>query len=125
MKESSHSFETQSQHCMIASYQPQLHQMLQNMVWVQSLSSKQADGDWRSVAFASRSLTATERRYAPFKKESLGVTCACEHFGKYILGMTFQVETDYKPLISLLGYRCLDKLSSGELMKGEKFICPL
>ena len=45
------------------------------------------------------------------EKESLGVTWACEKFAEYILGMTFHVETDHKPLVSLLGYKHLDDLS--------------
>ena len=76
------------------------------------LKQQQADGDWRPVAFASRALSATEQRYAPIEKESLGFTWACEKFAEYVLGMTFHVETDHKPLVSLLGYKNLDELSS-------------
>ena len=50
---------------------------------------QQADGDWRPVAFASRALNATEQRYAPIEKKSLGVTWACEKLAEYILGMTY------------------------------------
>ena len=75
------------------------------------LKQQQTDGDWRPVAFASRALSATEQRYAPIEKESLGVTWACEKFAEYVLGMTFHVETDHKPLVSLLGYKHLDELS--------------
>ena len=76
MKEGSYSFETQSQHCMIKCYQPQLHQILQNTIWAKSLRSNKLI----VIAFASRALIATEQRYAPFKKASLGVTWACEKF---------------------------------------------
>ena len=48
---------------------------------------------------------------APIEKESLGVTWACEKFAEYVLGMTFHVETDHKPLVSLLSYKHLDELS--------------
>ena len=75
------------------------------------LKQQQTDGDWRPVAFASQALSATEQRYAPIEKESLGVTWACEKFAEYVLGMTFHVETDHKPLVSLLGYKHLDELS--------------
>ena len=75
------------------------------------LKQQQTDGDWRPVAFASRALGATEQRYAPIEKESLGITWACEKFAEYVLGMTFHVETDHKPLVSLLGYKHLDELS--------------
>ena len=75
------------------------------------LKQQQADGDWRPVAFASRALNATEQRYGPIEKESLGVIWAFENFAEYILGMTFHVETDQKPLVSLLGYKHLHELS--------------
>ena len=44
------------------------------------LKQRQADGDLRLVAFASRALRATEQRYASIENESLGVTWPCEIF---------------------------------------------
>ena len=75
------------------------------------LKQQQADGDWRPAVFVSQALSATEHRYAPIEKESLGVTWACKELAEYVLGMTFHVETYYKPLVSLLGYKHLDELS--------------
>ena len=80
---------------MIISYQPQLHQDASKYGSGAVLIQQQTDGDWRPVAFVSRALSATEQRYAPIEKESLGVTWACEKFAKYVLGITFQVETDH------------------------------
>ena len=94
---------------MIISYQPQLHASKYGLGAV--LKQQQTDGDWRPVAFASQALSATEQRYPPIEKESLGITWACEKFAEYVLGMTFHVETDHKPLVSLLGYKHLDELS--------------
>jgi transposase InsO family protein len=65
---------------------------------------------WRPVAYASRSLTETERRYAQIEKEALASTWACEKFSQYVLGMRFLVETDHKPLVPLLGNKHLDTL---------------
>ena len=48
---------------------------------------------WTPVAFASRTMTETERRYAQIEKEALAITWACEKFSTYILGMTFLIET--------------------------------
>lgn len=63
------------------------------------------------VAYASRSLTETEQRYAQIEKEALAITWACEHFRKYLLGSSFHVETDHKPLVPLLTTKRLDELS--------------
>lgn len=68
------------------------------------------DEEWRPVAYASRSLTATEQRYAQVEKEALGLTWACERFRNFLIGKHFQMETDHKPLLSLLGAQTLDAL---------------
>ena len=65
---------------------------------------------WRPVAYASRSLSETETRYAQIEKEALAGTWACEKFSDYILGKRICLETDHKPLVSLLGSKHLDSL---------------
>lgn len=65
---------------------------------------------WKPVAYASRSMTNTERRYAQIEKEALAVTWACEKFSDYILGRRFEIESDHKPLIPLLSTKQLDNL---------------
>lgn len=60
--------------------------------------------------YASRALTPTEQRYAQIEKEALALTWACERFQEYLLGMHFQLHTDHKPLVSLLGSKALDSL---------------
>ena len=55
--------------------------------------------EWRPVAYASRSMTETERRYAQIEKEALEVTWACEKFRNYLLGRRFHIESDHMPLI--------------------------
>ena len=71
---------------------------------------QKTDGLWRPVAFASRSMSETERRYAQIKKEALAATWACEKFSDFILGKNISLETDHKPLIPLLGNKNLDQL---------------
>ena len=73
------------------------------------LLQKCKDG-WKPVAYASRSLSETEQRYAQIEKEALALTWACEKFSIYFLGKRFQVETDHKPLVPLLGSKHLDTL---------------
>jgi hypothetical protein len=65
---------------------------------------------WKPIAYASRSMTETEGRYAQIEKEALAITWACEKFSTYILGKKIKIETDHKPLVSLLGEKDLDKL---------------
>ena len=65
---------------------------------------------WKPVAYASRSMTNTERRYAQVEKEALAVTWACDRFSDYILGRFFEIETDHKPLVPILNTKNLDKL---------------
>ena len=68
------------------------------------------EGIWKPVAYASRALSETERRYAQIEKEALAVTWACEKFADYILGCSFATETDHKPLVPLLNSKCLNML---------------
>ena len=51
------------------------------------------------VAFASRSLTKTEQRYAQIEKECLAIVFSCERFSQYLLGRNkTTVHSDHKPL---------------------------
>lgn len=57
--------------------------------------------DWQPIAYASRSMTDAETRYAQIEKELLSITYACERFHQFVSGQAISVETDHKPLISL------------------------
>ena len=50
------------------------------------------------IAYASKSLTDTETRYANIERELLAIVFACQRFNTYVLGMPFTVESDHKPL---------------------------
>ena len=71
---------------------------------------QKTEGGWRPVAYASRSLTETERRYAQIEKEALAITWSCEKFLDYVLGKEIMIETDHKPLVPLLTTKQLDSL---------------
>ena len=50
------------------------------------------------IAYASKSLTDTETRYANIERELLAIVFACQQFNTYVLGRPFTVESDQKPL---------------------------
>lgn len=56
------------------------------------------DDDPRPIAYASKSLTITEKRYCQTEKEALALVWAVERFSVYLLGRKFELETDHKPL---------------------------
>ncbi|XP_021374310.1 uncharacterized protein K02A2.6-like [Mizuhopecten yessoensis] len=55
----------------------------------------------RVVAYASRSLTETEKRYAQIEKEMLSIVYSCSKFHSYIFGKEVTVYSDHKPLETL------------------------
>ena len=55
-------------------------------------------------------MTKTDRRYAQMEKEALATTWALEHWADLLVGMTFRVETDHKPLVPLLSTKLIDEL---------------
>ena len=52
----------------------------------------------KAIAYASRSLTDTETRYANIERELPAMVFACQRFNTYVLGRPFTVESDHKPL---------------------------
>lgn len=53
------------------------------------------------VAYASKTLTDTQRNYAQIEKELLAIVFGCQRFRQYIYGKRILVETDHKPLESI------------------------
>ena len=54
------------------------------------------------VAYASKAMNDTQRRYAQIEKELLAVVFACKRFHQYVYGKTITVEGDHKPLEAIL-----------------------
>ena len=71
---------------------------------------QETNNEWQPVAYASRTMSETDRRYAQIEKEALSLTWAAEKFSMYLLGRSFHMETDHKPLVPLLSTKSLDAL---------------
>ena len=50
------------------------------------------------IAYASRSLTFSERNYRVIQHECLAIVFALKQFRHYLLGRSFQIHTDHEPL---------------------------
>ena len=68
--------------------------------------SQRTQQEERPVAFYSRSLNPTERRYSQTDREALSVIYGVKKkINHYLAGREFVIRSDYKPLLGLLGER--------------------
>ena len=61
------------------------------------------NGEERPVAYASRTLTETERGYYQIEKEALSLVYGVKKYHQYLYGRKFLLVTDHKPLLTILG----------------------
>ncbi len=67
--------------------------------------SQNIDGQERVIAFASRTLTKSERRYCVTRKELLALVHFVKYFRHYLYGKKFKVRTDHGSLRWLMKFK--------------------
>ena len=60
------------------------------------------NGDERPVAYASRTLSASEQNYSQIEKKALSLICGLRKFHQYLYARNFTIITDHKPLLAIL-----------------------
>ena len=67
------------------------------------LSHRMQTGEEKPVAFASRKKTEAECNYSQIEREALAIILGIKKLHQYIWGRRFTLETDHKPLVTILG----------------------
>ena len=65
------------------------------------LSHTMDDGTERPVAYASRTLTAAEKRYSQLEKEGLAIIFGTKKFHNYLYSRFFSIESDHQLTFSM------------------------
>ena len=66
---------------------------------VGAVLSHQTEEGERPIAFASRTLSPAERKYAHLDKEGLSIIFGVKKFHGYLFGRKFVIRSDHKPLV--------------------------
>ena len=82
-----------------------------------TLWQEQENGELKPIAYASRFLSDTEKRYAINELELLAVVWGLEHFRLYIYGKPVKLLTDHKALEPLLKRNRSNKTYSARLTR--------
>ena len=61
------------------------------------------DGVEKPIAFASHTMALAKRNYSQVEREALAIIFGVKRFRRYLWGRHFTLETNHRPLVSILG----------------------
>ena len=80
------------------------------------------NGEERPIAFASRSLSPSEKNYAQYEREALAIVFGLGKFHKYLHGRFFTIVTDHKPLIQVFGDKPISSMASARIIRWQMLL---
>jgi len=80
------------------------------------------DNTERPIAYASRTLTSSEKNYPQIEKEALALVYGIKKFHQFLCGQHFILVTDHKPLTAIIGSKKgLPTLAAARLQRWAMF----
>ena len=67
------------------------------------LSQLESNGQERPIAFSFHLLNKVEKEYTQIEREVLAIIFGVKKFHKYLYGRMFTLQTNHKPLMTILG----------------------
>ena len=78
---------------------------------------KDQNGNNRLITCGSRFLSAAEKNYAVIELETLAITWAVLKSRLYLIGKTFEILTDHKPLLGIINGKNIDAINNSRIQR--------
>ena len=88
---------------------------------ISAILSQVIDGQSHVIAYFSRALKASEKRYAQFKVELLGIYAAMMHFKEYLYGKHFTLLSDARSLMFHTSFESIPNIMARWLLQISQF----